>query len=739
MPQIPRELDEPAVTDQQIWLECDERLRISIEADGENTKNAIEDLEFEDGYQWPDDLYNQRKIDKRPSLTINMTRRCVREVCNNLRAQRPRIKVHPVGDGARVEDAKVVGGLIRHIENISKASNAYDTAGESAVKIGWGYARVMGEYVSPDSFDQELKIKAIRNQFTCYDDPMAQLPTGADRDFFIITQEIKRSKYKRLYPNAKNADYTRAGDGDVGKMWESKHKIRLAEYYRVTRIPEKLYQLTDGTTLYEKDYLRLKDQLERLTDQQGNPMPITVAKDPQTGDEMVRMSHRRVIEWFKLNGYTVVDRRQYGHKGDKGPIPGHWIPVARCEGNVLELNGQVRRRGMIRDLKDSNRMLNYWATCETELVALAPRAPFVVAEGQIDGHREWKTANQQPHSVLTYKPVTTNPENPDSPPLPPPQRIPAVEVPAGVVNARQGAMQDLMSLAGMPHDPRADVPGAVVSGRALRERQSQTDRSHFQYYDNQTMFISHIGEILLDQIPYYYSTQRMQRIIGEDGVPQMVQINQRVVDPQTRAILEVKNNLTVGRYDVVMDTGPGYETKRQENAELLTDVLRIPPLAEVATKTGADLIFRAYDMDEMADRLTASNPEGMKKAIEALPKEAQGIVQALAGQLQQAQQTIQNLQLEIKYKMGVERMRATVKAHDVEESNKTKRMDTNAWVNVEREKIHTTAVTAHDVAEINAGARLIDSNQDRAHEKELAAMTAAAAERAERSNGASHG
>ncbi|HEY2002156.1 MAG TPA: portal protein [Acidobacteriaceae bacterium] len=736
MPQIPRELDEPAVTDQEIWMECDERLRISIEADGENTKNAIEDLEFEDGFQWPDDLYNQRKIDKRPSLTINMTRRCVREVCNNLRAQRPRIKVHPVGDGARVEDAKVVGGLIRHIENISKASNAYDTAGESAVKIGWGYARVIGEFVAPDSFDQELKIKAIRNQFTCYDDPMAQLPTGADRDFFIITHEMKRSKYKRLYPRAQNADYTRAGDGDVGKMWESKHKIRLAEYYRVTRIPEKLYQLTDGTTLYEKDYLRLKDQLAALMDQQGNPMPITVAKDPQTGDEMVRMSHRRVIEWFKLNGYTVVDRRQYGLKDDKGPIPGHWIPVARCEGNVLELNGQIRRRGMIRDLKDSNRMLNYWATCETELVALAPRAPFIVAEGQIDGHREWKTANQQPHSVLTYKPVTLNPENPDSPALPPPQRIQAVEIPAGVVNARQGAMQDLMSLAGMPHDPRADVPGAVVSGRALRERQSQTDRSHFQYYDNQTMFIAHIGEILLDQIPYYYSTQRMQRIIGEDGVPQMVQINQRVLDPQTRAIMEVKNNLTVGRYDVVMDTGPGYETKRQENAELLTDVLRIPPIAEVAAKTGADLIFRAYDMDDMADRLTASNPEGMKKAIEALPKEAQGIVTSLASQLQQAQQTIQNLQLEIKYKMGVEHMRATVKAHDTETNAETKRRDTDVRATTEIEKAHIQAVTAHDVAEINAGAKLIDSNQDRTHEKELAAMTAAAAEKAERSNGA---
>src|SRR6185503_13435936 len=140
----------------------DERLRISIEANGENTKFAIEDLEFEDGFQWPTDLANMRRIDKRPTLTINLTRSMVRRVCNNMRQQRPRIKVHPVGDGARIDKAKVVGGLIRHIETLSNASVAYDAGGESAVKIGWGYWRVISEYVDEMSFDQELKVRSIR-------------------------------------------------------------------------------------------------------------------------------------------------------------------------------------------------------------------------------------------------------------------------------------------------------------------------------------------------------------------------------------------------------------------------------------------------------------------------------------------------------------------------------------------------------------------------------------------------
>src|SRR6185437_9647568 len=217
----------------------------------------------------------------------------------------------------------------------------------------------------------------------------------------------------------------------------------------------------------------------------------------------------------------------------------------------------------------------------TEIVALAPRAPYIAAEGQLDGHPEWKDANQKPYSSLTYNIVHANPDDPNSPVLPPPQRTEAVQVPAGIVNARQSAKQDLMELAGMPHEPGRDTPGVVVSGKALRERQALSDIGHFQYYDNQTMAIAFTGDILLDQIPHYYSTQRMQRIIGEDGTPQMVGINQRQqtgVGPDGQAIFEVKNDLTVGRYDVVMDTGPGYETRRQEQAETTVDLLRIGPL-----------------------------------------------------------------------------------------------------------------------------------------------------------------
>jgi portal protein len=719
VPDIPRESDDPAETDEEIFLEAAQRLKISEEAMGTNVSYAIDDLEFEDGQQWPDDLYNQRKTQRRPTLTINHTRTACRRVINNMRQQRPRIKVHPTGGGARVEDAKVISGLIRHIENQpqAKASVAYDTGGESAVKIGWGYWRIHADWVDEDSFDQELKILPIRNVFTVYDDPSCQMPTGSDRDWLLITFQMKRQEYKRQHPRQQLNEFQDGQSGDNQREWESKDEIRLAEYYRVRRKTETLYQMTDGTTLWASELKRLEEALQPHAQ---------VATDPVTGKRVSRRSARRTIEWFKLNGTKIVDRRE---------LPGKWIPVVRCLGNLLDLNGQVRLRGMVRDMKDANRMLNYWKTCQTELVALAPRAPYVAAAGQLDGHPEWKDANQKPYSALTYEPIA----GPDGATLPPPMRVEGVPVPAGVMAVTEGAEHDLMALAGMPHEPGQDTPGTVVSGKALRQRQALSDMGHFQYYDNQTMAIAHTGEILLDLIPHYYSTARMQRIIGEDGVPQMIQINQPVMDPQTQAVMEVKNNLTVGRYDVVMDTGPGYETKRQEGQEAVIDLLKTP-LGEPIVKTGADIIVRNMDFagaDDLADRLLPSNEQGMQKAVQALPKEAQGIVMALQTQLKQAQEVIQHQALELKYKGSIEQgwMQTDLKKTQMQVTGKVHDTEVKADTAITTQKMKDT--TARDVAEIHGATQLLNTNTEAAHDRRAAEELVRNAAKAEKANGAS--
>lgn len=703
MPTVPSREDKPAITDSEIVKEAQERFRIANEAEGDNRARGVAALEFRDGQQWPDDLYNQRKIDKRPSLTINHTNTFVRRVVNNMRQQRPRIKVHPVGDGADVDKANLIAGIIRHIENISNASVAYDTGGESAVTIGWGYWRVLSDWCDVDSFDQELKIEQIRNALTVYLDPAATLPTGEDADWCLITFKMKREDYKRKYPNADNTEFIPSGNGDNLADWETKEEIRLAEYYRIKRTNDTLTQMSNGMCLFPS---QIKDLQPQLTAAKVTPTKIT------------RKSVRTSVEWFQLNGTEIVDRRCEG----SNPLPDKWIPVIRCEGNVLDLNGRVRRKGMVADLMDPARMYNYWRTMETELLALAPKAPFIVAAGQLDGHPEWKDANQKPYSALVYEPAFVEQPDGSKQVLPPPIRQQPVAVPAGAVQAAQGAQQDLMSVAGMPHEPSADVPGAAISGVALQRRQALSDIGHFQYYDNQTRAISHTGRILLSLIPHYYSAPRMQRIVGEDGMPSMEAINQQVAG-------EIKNDMTVGRYDVVMDTGPGYETKRQEGAASMVELLNTK-LAEQISHVGADLIVRNMDFagaDELANRLMPTTPQGMQDAMKNIPKQAQGVVQALQGQIQQLTQQLQHAQIELKFKtsieqgwMGVEREKMKAKELDSRRADHTKQLDT-----------HIRATTAHDVAEIQAGAQLLNTHVEAAHESVARQETLAAAAKAE--------
>src|ERR1035441_5247726 len=198
-------IDNPvdAQTDEDIFKECKDFLTQVIDAESSNRTAGIEALRFRHlGEQWPDDIMANRGPE-RLCLTINHTDTLVTRIENGMKQQRPRIKAHPVQD-ADVDKAKLVNGLIRHIENRSKASVAYDAAGSSALDIGWGYVRIRSEYVSERSFDeQELRIDPVMDTFTVYRDPGSLLRAGSDSMRYLVTEKIKRTKYKLLYPDAK--------------------------------------------------------------------------------------------------------------------------------------------------------------------------------------------------------------------------------------------------------------------------------------------------------------------------------------------------------------------------------------------------------------------------------------------------------------------------------------------------------------------------------------------------------
>ena len=655
--------------------EAKQFLKFANDADTMNRQEALEDLKFASGGdQWPVDLQNSRNLESRPVLTINKLDGYCRQVTNQQRQQRPRIKVHATNTQEDAAEAKVVQGIIRHIEVNSNADNAYDNAYNYAVRMGWGYWRVDHRYVRDDSFDQEIFIDPIDNPFTVYLDPNSIAVDGSDQERCLITTMMPKTTFRELYPDVDETSFLSRGTGDTQSEWITKEDIRVAEYWYTVREPATLYQLSDGSTRFAegKDFF---DRIERAG--------LFVVNE--------RKSIKRTIKWKKLTAIAVLEERDW---------PGYYIPIVPVYGRHVVIGDKRKKFGMVRHAKDAQRMYNFWVTSLTESVALAPKAKWIMAEGQDEGHElDWAAANIKSMATLRYKQTDI-----DGNPAPPPIRLQPEPPPAGVMAAAQEINSDMATIIGI-YDPSQQLPGNM-SGKALNGQQMQVDLTNFDLYDNLTKSIAYTGKVILDLIPKIYDTERIMRIIGDDGKPDLLTINER------DAVGRVKNDVTVGQYDVVMETGPGYNSKRQEAVEAMMPLLQGN---EQLFNAAADLVFRNMDFpgaDTIADRLAAMNPMAQIDEHSDIPPQAQIAIKAAQGQVQQLTQQMQAMQLAMKQRADIEGvkqqaetqrelMRQTAKAHNTESVLQARVHDAN-----------TRAITSQNRVEIEAIADLLLHNMD---------------------------
>jgi len=629
-------------------------LRLCNDSDTMNRQEALEDLKFvSGGDQWPVELQNSRNLESRPVLTINKLDGYCRQVTNQQRQQRPRIKVHPTNNKADVKTAEVIEGICRHIELNSNADNAYDTAFDHAVRMGWGFWRLTTKYLKDDSFDQEIFVDAIQNPFTVYFDPNSERVDGSDADRCLITTMMSKAEFRIKYPDCDDGGSFQArGTGDTQSEWITKEDIRIAEYYYIKREPATLYHLSDGSSQFADG----KDFFARVQD---------------AGLEVIdeRKSYKKTIKWKKLTAVEVID---------EADIPGDYIPVVPVYGRHIVIGDKRKKFGMVRHAKDAQRMYNFWQTTITESVALAPKAKWIMAEGQEEGHEsDWAAANIKSMPLLRYKQTDI-----DGNPAPAPQRLQPEPPPAGVMAASAAINQDIATLMGI-YDPSQQMPGNI-SGKAINGQQQQVDLTNFDFYDNLTKSIGHTGKIILSMIPHIYDTARVMRIIGDDGKPDLVNINTPGTDAQ--GVNTVLHDMTVGQYDVVMDTGPGYSSKRQAAVEAMM------PLINGNAKlfdTAGDLIFRNMDFpgaEVIADRLAAGNPMSQIDDKSPVPPQVQMQLKANQAQMQQMSQQMQQMQQMIKQRQDIEQvkqdnetkrelMRVTSKAHDIEMRDKERHND----------------------------------------------------------------
>ncbi len=597
------------------------RFRLSEDYWNDIYKEAEDDIKFCAGDQWPEDIKRRRDADGKPSLTINKTNVSVKQVTNDQRQNRPAIKCTPIDDLADIETAKIRQGIIRHIERHSGADAAYDTAFDHTAKGGIGFWRVSTDYCDPMSFDQDILIKRVPNFKNIYLDPSFQEPDGSDAAFGFAHTRVAKSKFQAEYPDAelcKSEEW--AAQADRADDFVDKEECTVLEYYEKTYEEKELHLLSDGNTL-------LKEELDEILAELGGlPPEIQVVNSKKA---MVPK-----IKWYKLAGDEILEETE---------IPGEYIPLIPCLGEELYIDGKRVLSGIVRHAKDPQRMYNYWASSETETIALAPRAPFIGAEGQFEGHEaKWASANTTSHAYLEYKSKDLNGQ-----PIGPPQRNVFEPPVQAITNARMLSADDLKASMGI-HDASLGAQSNETSGIAIQRRNAQAQTSNFHLVDNLTRSIRHTGRIINAWIPTYYDGPRVARIIGEEGEEEVVRLNEEFKHKGQM----VTYRMDVGKYDIAVETGPSFATKRQEAAAAMLDLTKAyPNLFPII----GDLMVKSLDIPgahEMAERLKKVAPPGVieDKDQKPIPPEVQAQMQQMQQMNEQLTQALNKSQDELDQK-----------------------------------------------------------------------------------------
>lgn len=575
---------------------------LSRDADEENRRRYQSDIRFSRlGDQWPADVKRKRDLEGRPCLTFNKAAAFIRQVVNDSRQNKPSISILPVGADSDKDTAQILEGIVRNIEVQSCADIAYDTAIDNSCSGGFGYIRVKLDYPHNDMFDLDICIDSVPNPLTIYRDINSKAGDSSDWNKALVTDWLPKKEFEAKYKKAEQVDWEH--DFQSLPDWITDENVMIAEYWEREEEDEMIYQLSNGMIVNEEELNEARDILDATGIQVTNQ----------------RMSKRYDVTQYIMSGTEVLETNEW---------PGQYIPIIPVYGDEVNDDGIRQFFSLHYHARGAMESYNYWRTSAVEKVALDTKSPWIGPRGFAKTDVEkWSSANNVNHAFIEYDGQQ------------PPFRTPAGGVPAGDLQLALSASDDMKSIIGI-YDASLGAKSNETSGKAIMARQREGDVATYHFIDNMSRSIRHLGKIVIDMIPHVYTKERIVRILKEDGTPEAIQINQKFIQDGIEKIYD----LTVGKYDVVVKSGPSFTSRREEAANQMMQLIQSFPQA--APLIG-DLIAKNLEWpgaDEIAERLKAMLPQ--QAQANGIPPEFQQQLQAVQQRVDQGQQAFAEIQKE---------------------------------------------------------------------------------------------
>lgn len=588
--QQPQEKEErlSAKEKQDILARAQKRRAYNERKDKDNREQQEKDTKFVyvPMAQWDSDTVTLRKSWGDPSLEFPQLKQFVNQVVNDQRQRRPGIRVHPASEDASVKVADILQGMFRNIEYDSQAEAVYDNGYLHAVVGGRGYWRVTAEYDNDTSFNQSIKIRKIVDPKSVRLDPDYTMPDASDIGWGFVEESVPLDEFKERWPKAEPISFD--SENSIKSWWEGDETVTVADYYERHCTKRKLVALSTGLVGWW-------DEIK-----------------PMFNGILPADSRQREVDIYSVTWVTIAGGEQVLEEHN---WPGSMIPIIQCSGDEIYVDGRRIFQGLITQAKSTQQLFNYGMTQQAIHLSLTPRAPYVAAAGQVDNYiDQWKNANSRNWGVLLYDPLTV-----DGQLVPAPQRTAPASPDTGWIQWNQQMTGLMKSIIGM-YENNLGQRGNEVSGRAIMAREQQGDNATYHYADNFGRAIAHTGRVCLEVIPYYYDAEQIVTIVGEDGKRKPMPINKELpaqVDPVTGAVEAIiQNDIKKGKYSVTIDSGPSYQTKRQEQADTINQLVKVAPqLMEI----GPDLILKVQDIpgaEDFAERAKVMLPPPIQQMLQ---------------------------------------------------------------------------------------------------------------------------
>lgn len=577
-----------------------------INYDRLNRDASLEDARFLIGQQWDDLVRQRREAARKPVLTINRLPAFVAQVVGARRMNETTIKILPDNGGTQ-QIAKVREGLIRNILKVSKAEQAFDKSFEQAVIGGVGNFQATMDWDSQEVFNQVLGVEPIQDAMAVvWDRGMTEI-TGRDAAHCFVVDTMKRKDFNKRWPWATASDVVvdMVLRGDLRMNgWIAIDDVRIVNFWRMRSRKRTFALLKDGT---------IQDVTDKLQDAEQAPVVLANIVQRQDGSPVMREVNRRYAEMYLCSGLDILEG-PYVLEIDR-------VPVFRVVGWEINVANWKHRWGLIRFMKDPQRLHNYWRSVIAEKIMQTPRAVWLAKAQAVAGReKDFRNSHLSDDPLLVW-----NGEAGDKP-----ERLPPAQVESALISESEFTTQDLKDVSNI-HEANLGMPSNEVSGAAIIARQRVSDTGTILYQNNCTAAIEECGRVLDQLIPICYDTVRMVKVLGSDGTESMQVIND-TGNPNSI-------DLSEGLYSVTVATGPSTATRRIEASASMMAFINASP--QVAGYT-LDLVAEAMDWpqhEEFARRIRLTLPPGMVDPKDMTPdmvarQQQQQQTQAAAAQMQ---------------------------------------------------------------------------------------------------------